>query len=314
MANVVVRRLIAGVPLLFLVSLIVFSLVLILPGDPAVTLAGDNATEEQVEEIRQTLGLDQPIVTQYVDWLGGAIQGDLGTSLYSSREVTDTIWTKLPVTLSITFAAMVIAVLIGVPAGIIAALNRNRWPDKAATVGASVGVAMPNFWLGLLLVTVFAVRNPWLPASGFVRFSEDPVEWARHLALPALTLGTAAASEIARQLRSSLSGVLEMDYLRTAEAKGLRSWAVVGKHAFKNAAVPVVTVLGLQFSLLLGGTVVVERVFGIPGLSTEVIDAVLNKDLPVIQGIVLFTALAVVVVNLLVDITYGFLNPKVRVE
>jgi peptide/nickel transport system permease protein len=312
MLRIIGRRLLAVIPMLFIMSIIVFSLVLVVPGDPAVTLAGDNATEEQIGEIRARLGLDKPIVEQYLDWLGGVVQGDFGTSLLSSRGVAETIWSKLPVSLSLAFSAIFVGLAIGLPAGIVAALRRNRWPDRVSTVGASIGMAMPNFWLGLVFVVVFAVNNPWFPASGYVRITEDPWEWLRHLVLPALTLGTAAAAEITRQLRGSLSDVLDQDYVRTAEAKGLRRWVVIGKHAAKNASIPVVTVLGLQFSLLLGGTVAVERVFGIPGLGTEVVDAVLAKDLPMIQGIVFFTTFAVIIINLFVDITYGFLNPKVR--
>lgn len=312
MGRIIGRRLLAVIPMLFIMSIIVFSLVLVVPGDPAVTLAGDNATEEQIELIRARLGLDKPVVEQYLDWLGGVVQGDFGTSLLSSRGVAETIWSKLPVSLSLAVSAIAVGLAIGLPAGIIAALRRNRWPDRVSTVGASLGMAMPNFWLGLVFVIVLAVNNPWFPASGYVRISEDPWLWAKHLVLPALTLGTAAAAEITRQLRGSLSDVLQQDYVRTADAKGLRRWVVVGKHAAKNASIPVVTVLGLQFSLLLGGTVAVERVFGIPGLGTEVVDAVLAKDLPMIQGIVFFTTFAVIVVNLLVDVAYGFLNPRVR--
>jgi len=308
----IARRLLGAIPLLFAMSIVVFSLVLIIPGDPAVTLAGENATPERVQEIRVALGLDRPVVEQYFDWLGGALQGDLGKSLTSSRRVSDVIADRLPISLTLAGSAILIGLLIGVPAGIVAALNRNRWPDRSATVGASLGVAMPNFWLGLVFVLVFAVRNPWFPASGFVRLSEDPAGWLHHLVLPALTLGTAASAEITRQLRGALSDVLLQDYVRTARAKGLRRWVVVGKHAAKNASIPVVTVLGLQFSLLLGGTVAVERVFGIPGLGTAIVDAVLGKDLPMIQGIVLLTTVAVVVINLLVDVAYGLLNPKVR--
>lgn len=306
------RRLLAAIPMLFVMSILVFSLVLMVPGDPALTLAGDNASPEQVERIRASLGLDKPIVQQYLDWLSSAVRGDLGTSLLSSRGVTETIMSKLPITMSLAFGAMFLGLLIGIPAGIMAALKRGKMLDRGATLGASVGVAMPNFWLGLVFVLIFAVNNPWLPASGYVRITDDPYQWARHLLLPALTLGTAAAAEVTRQLRGSLSDVLQHDYVRTAEAKGMRRWVVVGKHAAKNASIPVVTVLGLQFSLLLGGTVAVERVFGIPGLGTEIVNSVLGRDLPMIQGIVFFTTLAVIVINLVVDVTYGYLNPKVR--
>lgn len=312
MVRIIGRRLLSAIPMLFVMSILVFSLVLVVPGDPALTLAGDNASPEQVERIRASLGLDKPLVQQYLDWLSGAVRGDLGTSLLSSRGVTETIFGKLPVTMSLAVGGILIGLSIGIPAGVLAALKRGKLLDRGATVGASLGMAMPNFWLGLVFVMVFAVYNPWFPASGYVRLSENPFEFARHLFLPALTLGTAAAAEITRQLRGSLSDVLQHDYVRTAEAKGLRRWVVVGKHAAKNASIPVVTVLGLQFSLMLGGTVAVERVFGIPGLGTEVVNSVLGKDLPMIQGIIFFTTLAVVVINLAVDIAYGYLNPKVR--
>lgn len=308
----VIRRLLMAIPLLFASSIVVFSLVLAVPGDPAATLAGDNATPERIESIRLALGLDRPLVEQYLDWAGGVLQGDLGTSLLSSNSVSDTIVQRLPVTLSLALAAIVLGLLIGVPAGVVSALKRNRWPDRVSTVGASAGMAMPNFWLGLVFVVVFAVKNPWFPPSGYVRFTESPWEWLHHIFLPALTLATGAAAEITRQLRGSLSDALGTDYVRTARAKGLRRWSVVGKHAAKNASIPVVTVLGLQFSLLLGGTVAVERVFGIPGLGSSIIDAVLGKDLPMIQGIVLLLTFAVVMTNLVVDVAYGYLNPKIR--
>lgn len=312
MGKTVLRRLLGAVPLLIASSFLVFSLILVVPGDAAVTLAGETATPERVEEIRTALGLDRPFLTQYFDWLGGVFRGDLGTSLLSSREVSTVIAERLPITLSLAFGAVLVGLVIGLPAGVISALNRNRWPDRTATVAASLGVAMPTFWLGLVFVIVLAVRNSLFPASGFVRFTESPGQWLHHLVLPAVTLGTAAAAEITRQLRGALSDVLLQDYVRTARAKGLRRGIVVGKHAAKNASIPVVTVIGLQFSLLLGGTVAVERVFGIPGLGTEIVNAVLGKDIPMIQGIVLMMTASVVLINLLVDLAYGFLNPKVR--
>lgn len=314
MLQLVVRRLLALVPLLFLVSLIVFSLVLIIPGDPAITIAGENATEAQIEATRDRLGLNDPLIVQYGRWAGNAIQGDLGTSLFSSRSVAGAIAERFPVTLTLTAASLAIALMISIPAGIAAATRRGTWVDRASTFGASLGVAMPNFWLGLVLVLVFALWNPWFPATGYVPISEDPVRWLRHITLPALTLGTAAAAETTRQLRSALSDVLQQDYIRTARAKGLPGWLVTFKHGLKNAAVPVVTVIGLQVSLLLGGSVIVEQVFGIPGLGQLAIRAVLERDIPMIQGIVVATTVTVLFVNLLVDLTYGWLNPKVRAQ
>lgn len=312
MLLLLVRRLLLTIPILVLASFLVFGLVLIVPGDPAITLAGDNATVEQIEAIRERLGLDDPVWTQYGRWAGKAIQGDLGESLFSGRSVTKSIGERLPVSVSLAAVSVAIALMIAIPAGVIAALNRGRWIDSAATVGASLGLAMPSFWLGALLALLFALRLGWLPATGYVPISTSITEWLRHLILPALTLGTAAAAETTRQLRSSLIQVLEQDYIRTARSSGLRSRVVIFKHAMKNAAMPVVTVLGFQVAFLLGGSVIVEQLFALPGLGGLAIRAVLDRDLPVIQGVVLFTTVLVVSINLLVDLLYGWLNPKVR--
>ncbi len=312
MLALVVRRLAAMVPLLFIVSLIVFGLVLLIPGDPAITISGPNATDAQIEATRARLGLDDPVITQYWRWASGLVQGDLGTSLFSSRSVTDAIASRFPVTLALTLAAMAVALVISVPAGIIAATRRGSWADRVATLGASLGIAMPSFWLGLILLLIFALNNPWLPPTGYVPINVSVSEWLRHITLPAITLGIAASAQLTRQLRSALYDVLQQDYVRTARAKGMRARLVIGKHALKNAAVPVVTVLGLQVSFLLGGTVITEQIFGIPGLGQLVIGAVLQRDLPMIQGVVVVAALVVMVANLLVDLSYGYFNPKVR--
>lgn len=307
-----VRRLMFTVPILVMASFLVFSLVLLVPGDPAITLAGDNATAEQIEGIRERLGLNDPVWVQYGRWASSAVQGDLGESLFSGRAVTRSIGERLPVTMSLAAVSVVIALVIAIPAGIIAATNRGKWIDSAATVGASLGLAMPSFWLGAVLALVFALRLGWLPATGYVPFGDNPLQWLRHLILPGLTLGTAAAAETTRQLRSSLSDVLQQDYIRTARASGLRGRIIVSKHAMKNAAMPVVTVLGFQIAFLLGGSVIVEQLFALPGLGGLAIRAVIDRDLPVIQGVVLFTTVLVVAINLLVDMLYGWLNPKVR--
>lgn len=312
MLQLLLRRLALTIPIVVLASFLVFGLILLVPGDPAITLAGDNATEEQIEAIRDRLGLEDPILVQYGRWAGDAVTGDLGDSLYSGRAVTKSIGERLPVTMSLAGLSMAIAVAIAVPAGIIAAVRRGSWVDSTATVGASLGLAMPNFWLGAVLALIFALRLGWLPATGYVPFGEDPVGWLRHLILPAITLGAAAAAETTRQLRSSLSDVLGQDYIRTARAAGIRSRVVVLKHALKNATMPVITVMGFQVAFLLGGSVIVEQLFALPGLGGLAIRAVLDRDLPVIQGVVLFTTVLVVMINLGVDLLYGWLNPKVR--
>ena len=313
MIRVVGRRLLVMIPVLFIVSVMVFSLVLLVPGDPAITLSGENATQEQIDATRERLGLDDPFVAEYGRWIGGAIRGDLGDSLYSSQSVTTLVKERMPVTLSLTAGAVVISLLIGIPAGIISALYRGRWPDRALGLGAASGLAMPNYFVAMLLILLFAVWNTWLPATSFVPISESPTEWFRHLILPWVTLGIASAAVITRQLRSSMIGVLGQDYVRTARAKGLRSRAIVGKHAVKNAAIPVVTIIGTQIAYLLGGSVIVERVFGMAGLGSLAVTSVVQRDLPVIQGVVIVVAVIVLVANLFVDLIYGYLNPKVRV-
>lgn len=314
MFQLVVRRVAAMVPLLVLVSLIVFGLMLLVPGDPAVTIAGENATQAQINQLRERLGLDDSLLEQYWRWASSAVQGDLGTSMFSNRSVSSAIAERFPATVSLTAVAIAMALVISVPAAIVAATHRGRWLDRLATVGTSVGVAMPNFWLGLLLATTLALHLDLLPATGYVPLDDDPLDWLAHLLLPGFTLGLAASAELTRQLRSSLIDVFDQDYLRTARAKGLRGTSVIAKHALKNAATPVVTVLGMRIAVLLGGTVVVEQIFGIPGLGQLAITAVLQRDLPMVQGVVVVTAVLVMLANLAVDLSYGYLNPKVRAQ
>lgn len=306
------RRILMIFPLLVIVSLIVFTLVLLIPGDPAITISGENATEQQIEDTRERLGLNDPVLVQYGRWAGKAVQGNLGQSLFSSRSVSGAIIERFPVTFSLTLAAMVVALAISIPAGIIAAMKRGRLPDRGATLFASMGIAMPNFWLGILLILAFAIATPIFPAVGYTPLEEGLGAWARSLVLPGIALGMAAAAETTRQLRSSLYDVLQQDYIRTARAKGMGGFKVVGKHALKNAAVPVVTVIGFQVAFLLGGTVIIEQVFGMPGLGGLAISAVLERDIPMIQGIVVVTALIVMLINLLVDLSYAYLDPRVR--
>ena len=314
MLQLIVRRLLIMIPVLFLVSLMVFSMILLVPGDPAVTLAGENATEEQIDATRTRLGLDDPVLEQYGRWVGNALQGDLGTSLFSSQKVTSAITQRLPVTLSLAFGAIAISLIIGIPAGILAAVFRGRWPDRFLGLGAAAAISMPNYFLGMLFILVFAIWNSILPATSYVAFTEDPWLWFQHLLLPWLTLGLVSAAVITRQLRSSLIGVLGQDYVRTARAKGLRSHSVILKHSIKNAAIPVVTVVGTQIAFALGGSVIVEQVFGLTGVGQLAVTSVLKRDLPVIQGVVVMFTLIVLFCNLLVDLAYGYLNPKVRVR
>lgn len=312
MLSLLARRVAALVPLLFLVSVLVFGLVVLVPGDPASAILGDGATAEQVEATRQAMGLDEPLPVRYAEWVGGALQGDLGTSLFNSYSVTEAILSRLPVTVSLIGLALLFAVVVGVPAGILAGYRKGSTTDRVATLGASLGVAVPNFWLGLLLLLLFAIQLDWLPATGYVPLTEDPVSWLSHMLLPAVTLGSAGAAELTRQMRASMAGVLEHDYIRTVRAKGLRAPRVVLKHGLKNAMIPVITVTGLQVSRLFGLSVIIEQVFGLPGVGTLAIEAVFKRDVPVLQGIVLFVTVLVLLVNLLVDMSYGYFSPKVR--
>lgn len=312
MTRLLLGRLGRMVPLLLLITLGAFSLVLLLPGDPAVTLAGDNPTPDQIERIREVMGLDRPIYAQYVDWLAGVIRGDFGESLYSGAQVTDLIMQRLPVTVWLTVFAISIAITVGVPAGIYAAARRGSWVDRALTVFMSVGIAVPAFWLGLVLITVFAVNLGVFPAGGYVPISDGAGEWFLGLALPAATLAAAPAAELARHTRSAMITVLEQDYVRTARSKGTRERVVLFKHALKNAASPVVTILSFQIAFMLGGSAIVEQIFGLPGMGSLAIQAVYEKDFPILQGVVVVAALIVMIINLLTDALYGWLNPKVR--
>lgn len=312
MLKFAVSRIAAIVPVLLIVSFVVFGLIHLSPGDPALAIAGERATLERVEEIRESLGYNDPLLQQYGDWAVGALQGDLGTSLFSTLPVVTAITARLSVTLSLTAAAIVMALVIGVPLGLFAGLRQNSLVDRVLTAGATVGIAVPHFWLGTMLILIFALRWDMLPATGYVALTEDPVEWLRHMLMPAAALGAATVAEISRQMRSATITQRDQDYMRTAQAKGLSSLAVNGKHLMKNAAVPVVTVVGLQVARLLGGAIIVEQVFAMPGLGQLAIQAVLRRDMPMIQGIVIFTTLVVVAMNLIVDISYSYFNPRVR--
>lgn len=314
MIRLLVRRLVATIPLLFLVTLIVWALLLLVPGDPAFTIAGENATPSQVETVREELGLNDPAVVQYGRWLGDAVQGDLGTSLFNSYAVVDAIVDRLPVTISLLSLAFVLSLLIGIPAGVIAATRRGSAIDRLLTVGTSIGIAAPNFWLGLVLIAYVSGQLGWFPSGGYIGLTDDPLRWLHHLFLPALTLALAAAAELARQMRAGMIDVLDQDFIRTHRAKGLPPRIVVGKHALKNAMVPVVTVAGLQVARLFGLSAIVERIFGMDGVGELAVTSVLNRDIPIIQGVVLFVTLLVVAANLLVDVSYGYFNPKVRLR
>jgi len=308
----VAKRLTSSLALLTMVSAITFFMILLVPGDPAVTAAGQDATAEQIAATRERLGLDHSILVQFFHWFGNVLTGDLGTSLQGAGSVSQLIVDRFPATASLALLSIVLSVVIGVPAGVVAATHRGRAIDRIVTLVSSAGIAVPSFWLGLVLVIVFSLSTHLLPSSGYVPFTTNPAEWFRYIIMPAATLAAASTAEIARQVRGSMIDVLEQDYIRTATAKGMLPRTVLLKHALKNSGVPAMTMVGLQVTFLLGGSVIVEQIFGIPGIGALSITAVLQRDIPVIQGVVLVAALAVLIVNFFVDLSYRYFNPKVR--
>ena len=306
------RRILSTIPILALVGLITFLLFHLTPGDPAAVVAGDNASLEAIEAARHRLGLDQPFLVQFWHWLYGVMTGDLGTSFTSGRPVVELIFDRLPITLSLTAGATLVGVGISVPLGVLAAMRRGSWIDRATIFTTSLGIAAPEFFIGLLLVLVVALDFGWLPATGYVPFADDPLEWVRRLVLPSVTLGVGVAAELARQVRGAMIDVMSRDYIQTARAKGLSTLSIIVKHGLKNAAIPVVTVLGLQIRRLLGGAVIVEQIFAMNGVGSLAVRAVFLRDLPVLLGVALITAVGVLFVNLLVDMSYSYFDPKVR--
>jgi len=314
MTRVILVRLISVVPLLFLVTLGTFGLGLMIPGDPAYTIAGENISEELIDQIRTDLRLDLSPPVRYIHWLGDVVQGDLGRSVTSRRSVTEELLRRWPVTVSLSLCAILIALAVGMPIGIVQGVRPGTALDKGLLAIVSLGLATPGFWIATVLLFVFAVRLRWLPAIGYVPFAESPVEWARHIAMPVVTLGIVAAAEFARQLRSGLIDVTGLDYVRAARARGLPSRTVLVKHALRNAAMPALTIIGIRVGHLLGGSIVIEQIFQLPGLGTYVLTAVGQRDYIVIQGVTLVIAVIVVVVNLTVDILYTWLNPRIRLS
>jgi peptide/nickel transport system permease protein len=312
MASYLLQRLATIVPTLILVSMLVFGLQQLLPGDPAIILAGEDRDPAAVEHLRRKLNLDRPLPVRYFLWVGGVVKGDLGESLRVQKPVVELILEKLPVTLQLASMAIVIAILIGVPAGVVSAVKKGTAWDYAANLFALWGLSTPNFWLGILLILLFAVQLGWLPASGYVSPFEDLRANLAAMIMPAFVLGNAFAAVLMRHTRSAMLQVLSADYVRTARAKGLAEHVVILKHALRNALIPVITLGALGFGELLGGTVLTETVFTIPGFGKLVVDAVFNRDYAVVQGVVLVTASAYIALNLLADLAYFLVNPRLR--
>lgn len=315
MSSFLLRRLFGAVLVMLVVATLVFFMLRIVPGDPIAAMLADAGGQEEVAALRAKLGLDQPLIIQYFKWLGNVLQGDFGSSIYGSRQpVATIIMEALPRTLSLALMGFVIALLIGVPAGIISAMRRNTPTDTAVSLFAFLGLSMPDFWLAILLIIVFAANLQWLPAIGYVPMSDGLWLWFKHLILPSIAVGTAFSAIIARMIRSSLLETLRADYMRTAASKGLTPRALMLDHAFPNAMIPVITVIGIAFALLISGAVVVENVFAIKGLGRVLIEGILNRDYPVVQGAVLVVSAFFVFSNMLVDLLYGVIDPRIRLS
>jgi len=312
MLSFIGRRLLIAIPTILLISIFVFFLQKLLPGDPVLALAGEDRNPEILEFLREKYRLNDPLYMQYFHWIGKALQGDLGMSLRTRQPVLELLGQKLPVTLQLATMALIIAVMIGIPAGIISAYHKGTWIDWLANIVALSGLSVPNFWLGIMMILLVSVKLGWLPASGYQPFFEDPLQSIRTMLMPAFVLGTGLAATLMRHTRSAMLGVLQSDYVRTARAKGLVEQTVVIKHAMRNALIPIVTVVTLLFGELLAGAVLTEQIFTIPGFGKLVVDAVFNRDYAVVQGIVLCTAIAFILMNILADALYRVLNPRMN--
>jgi peptide/nickel transport system permease protein len=309
----VARRLIETVVLVFFVSTIVAVFIHLIPGDPASLIVGDNqSTPERIAAVRANLGLDRPLYEQYLDWISGIARGDFGESLFTGRDIRTDLAKRIPRTLELGGAALLVSILVGIPLGVVAAHYRNRAPDVIVSSFAIAGLSVPVFVIGTLMVLLFSVKWQIFPASGYVPFGEDPIEHIKRLTLPAVTLGILASATIMRMTRSSLLEVLGEDYVRTARAKGARERTVVYGHALRNALIPVVTVVGLQMGTLLGGSVLVEYIFNWPGLSTYLISGINQRDYPVVQAVVLVIAVVFVLINLATDLLYAVIDPRIK--
>jgi peptide/nickel transport system permease protein len=314
MGGIIVRRLLSAVPIMLIVSLITFGMIHLIPGDPAAAIAGLSATREQIVNIRHDLGLDQPLLSQLWHWYANLLHGDFGRSLLLGQPVLHATMDRLPVTLALSAYALVLTLLIGLASGIVAALRQNTWVDQATMVFAMIGISLPNFYLGLLMIIVLAVDLRWLPTGGYIPLFQDPLGWLATSTMPAISLAMLLAGLLARITRSTMLEVLRQDYIRTARAKGLPRRQVVVKHALANALIPITTVIGIIVSLLISGSVVTETLFSIPGIGQLLTQAVLNRDYPMVQGGLFITTGLLVLEKIGVDVCYALLDPRVRYD
>lgn len=312
MIEYTIRRIIAAIPVIFIVGLIVFFIVHMIPGNPVAVMLGDEATQEEVEALTEKLGLNEPLPTQYIRWMKNALRGDLGDSLYYNRSVIEALLDKMEPSLLLVAYAMIIAIIVGMPLGIVAAINRATLLDKFCMVISMIGISMPSFWLGMNLVVLFAVKSSLFPSVGYIPISEEGIISSLYfLTLPALALGLQRSASIARVTRSSMLEVLNNDYVRTARAKGLNEYYVIVKHALKNALIPVITQIGISFAHLAGGAVAIETIFNIPGVGSLAFESIKRRDYPMIQGHILLVAAIYIFVNLIVDLLYKYVDPRI---
>jgi peptide/nickel transport system permease protein len=316
MTTYIIRRVVQSAFILVIVTLLVFLAMHLLPGDPILIFISSgelkNTSLQEIEILRHEFGLDKPLMVQYFDWLGGVFRGDFGISIVQRQPVMNEIARRLPITFVLSIIALVISTVIGIPAGIICAVRRGKWIDTAVTILANAGITIPVFWLGIMLIYLFSLKLGWLPVQGFTWFYVDFWKSIKQMIMPVFCLSIFSISSITRQTRSSMLEVMRQDYMRTAWAKGLRERLVITKHGIKNGLIPIITLLGMSFSLVIGGSVLIENVFNIPGMSRLVVNAVFVQDYPVVQGFVLLIAILILLTNLVVDISYGWLDPRIR--
>lgn len=311
MGRNIIKKLLSVVPLLLIISFILFFIINILPGDAAMGLAAESSNQEYIVKLRAELGLDKPFLARYLDWLQKMLKGNLGRSLISGQPVIEKVLLRFPVTLELTLLAMLISVIVAIPLGIISAVKRNSFWDYGSSIIAMIGIAMPPFWLGILLVILFSLVWQLLPASGYVSFFSDPVENLKCMFMPAMSIGLAFAATVMRQTRSALLEVLSQDYIDTARAKGLSEGVVLWKHALRNSLIPVITVISMQIGRLIGGAVVTETVFALPGIGREIVDSIFSRDYPVVMAMILLTAAFVILINTFVDLLYIIIDPRI---
>lgn len=314
MPRLIAFRILQAIPVMFVVAVLTFLLMHMLPGDPATLIAGDMADQEAIEQIRRDLGLDQPVAVQLWLWITDLLQGDFGRSLMLNQPVMEAFFERLPVTLSLALVAFVITIPVGIVLGVVAAVWRDTWVDSAVMVLALVGVSVPNFWIAILSVILFSVTLGWLPSAGYVPFSEDPSRWLACLIQPAVVLALFQIGYLARMTRSAMLDVLDQDYIRTARAKGVSARTTIVKHAFRNTLMQVVTVSGYILSLLIGGSVVIEQIFALPGIGRLLVQAIMARDYPVVQGTMLMLGFAFVFINIVIDLVYAYVDPRVRYD